>query len=250
MLYLRPQDIQPQDQLPEWPELFNERARQARDYRLERFYRAGAVSANTPLSQVPFVAMDFETTGLNSKNDAIVSIGLVPFNLQRIRCKDAKHWVLNPHKPMAEEAVVIHGITHSEVKAAPDLLLILDELLAALAGSVVVVHHKAIERGFLAAALQARLNEDIVFPVVDTMELEARLHRDKPLGLFGLLKQLMHLRRARPTSIRLADSRARYQLPFYQPHHALTDALATAELLQAQIAHHYQPDTQISEIWG
>lgn len=244
MVYLRPQDVQIEEQVPEWPVLFDERARHARDYRLERFYRAGAVSADTPLSEVPFVAMDFETTGLNQKKDAIVSIGLVPFNMQRIRCKDARHWIVNPHKPMAEEAVVIHGITHSEVQTAPDLLLVLDELLTALAGAVVVVHHKAIERGFLAASLQARLNEGIVFPVVDTMELEARLHRDKPLGLWA------RLRGKKPASIRLADSRYRYHLPFYQPHHALTDALATAELLQAQMAHHYQPDTPISDIWG
>ncbi|WP_417618122.1 3'-5' exonuclease [Oceanisphaera sp.] len=244
MFYLRPQDIERSDQVPEWPELFSELARHARDYRLERFYRAGAVDAHTPLAEVPFVAMDFETTGLNQRRDAIVSIGLVPFNLQRIRCKEAKHWILNPHKPMSEEAVVIHGITHSEVQAAPDLLLVLDELLSALAGCVVVVHHKAIERGFLAAALKARLNEGIAFPVVDTMELEARLHRNKPLGLWA------RLRGKKPTSIRLADSRERYHLPFYQPHHALTDALATAELLQAQIAHHYSPDTPIGDIWG
>ncbi|MFD1007737.1 MULTISPECIES: 3'-5' exonuclease [Oceanisphaera] len=244
MFYLQPQDIKRQDHVPEWPELFGELARNARDYRLERFYRAGAINADTPLAQVPFVAMDFETTGLNQKKDAIVSIGLVPFNLQRIRCKEAKHWVLNPHKPMSEEAVVIHGITHSEVQAAPDLLLVLDDLLAALAGCIVVVHHKAIEREFLASALKARLNEGIVFPVVDTMELEARRHRDKPLGLWA------RLRGQKPASIRLADSRDRYHLPFYQPHHALTDALATAELLQAQIAHHYQPDTPIGEIWG
>lgn len=244
MFYLRPQEIQASDTHAPWAELFNERAQYARDYRLERFYRAGAVDVDTQLSEVPFVAMDFETTGLNQKKDAIVSIGLVPFDMQRIRCKEAKHWILNPHKPMAEDAVVIHGITHSEVQTAPDLLLILDELLTALAGKVVVVHHKTIERGFLAAALQARLNEGIVFPVVDTMELEARLHRDKPLGLWA------RLRGKKPASIRLADSRGRYQLPFYQPHHALTDALATAELLQAQIAHHYSANTSISDIWG
>ena len=244
MFYLRPQDIQHSEQVPEWSELFGELARHARDYRLERYYRAGAVDASTPLAEVPFVAMDFETTGLNQRKDAIVSIGLVPFNMQRIRCKEARHWILNPHRPMAEESVVIHGITHSEVQAAPDLLLVLDDLLGALAGCVVVVHHKVIERGFLAAALQARLNEGIVFPVVDTMELEARLHRDKPLGLWS------RLRGKKPASIRLADSRDRYHLPFYQPHHALTDALATAELLQAQIAHHYLPDTPIGDIWG
>ncbi|ART83467.1 DNA polymerase III subunit epsilon [Oceanisphaera profunda] len=244
MFYLRPTEIQHSYQVPPWPELFSELARSARDYRLERFYRAGAVSGDTPLSEVPFVAMDFETTGLNVKKDAIVSIGLVPFTLQRIRWHQAKHWIVNPHKPMAEEAVVIHGITHSEIQTAPDLLLVLDELLTALAGAVVVVHHKQIERSFLASALQARLTEGIEFPVVDTMELEALIHRAKPLGLWA------RLRGQKPASIRLSDSRSRYHLPFYQPHHALTDALATAELLQAQIAHHYQPDTAIGDIWG
>lgn len=244
MFYLRPKEIQHSYQVPPWPELFGELARSARDYRLERFYRAGAVSGDTPLSEVPFVAMDFETTGLNVKKDAIVSIGLVPFTLQRIRWHQAKHWIVNPHKPMAEEAVVIHGITHSEIQTAPDLLLVLDELLTALAGAVIVVHHKQIERSFLASALQARLTEGIEFPVVDTMELEALIHRAKPLGLWA------RLRGQKPASIRLSDSRSRYHLPFYQPHHALTDALATAELLQAQIAHHYQPDTAIGDIWG
>ncbi len=243
MFYLRPDDIRPSAEVPEWQTQFGELARHARDYRLERFYRAGAVNAETPLSEVPFVAMDFETTGLNPKKDAIVSIGLAPFDLQRIRCREARHWILNPHKPMAEESVVIHGITHSEVKAAPDLLLVLDELLTALAGRVVVVHHRTIERGFLDAALKARLNEGIVFPAVDTMELEARLHRRRPLGLWA------RLRGRKPASIRLSDSRSRYHLPFYQPHHAQTDALATAELLQAQIAHHFSPDTPIGDLW-
>lgn len=243
MFYLRPSQIQEVPSTPNWSELFEERARSARDYRLERYYRAGAIRAQTPLSEVPFVAMDFETTGLNVNKDAIVSIGIVPFDSARIRCNQARHWIVNPHKPMVEESVVIHGITHSKVQSAPDLLLILDELLRALEGKVVVVHYQAIERRFLAAALLARLNEDIVFPVVDTMELEARLHRSKPLSLWA------RLRGKKPASLRLADSRRRYHLPFYQPHHALTDALATAELLQAQMAYHYAPDTPISALW-
>ncbi|PSJ46211.1 DNA polymerase III subunit epsilon [Zobellella endophytica] len=242
MFYLRP-DTAPRAETPDWPTLFDAQARGARDYRLQRFYRAGSVSGDTPLAEVPFVAMDFETTGLNLKKDAIVSIGLVPFSLRRIRCRESAHWILNPHKPLARESVVIHGITHSEVKAAPDLLLVLDELLCALAGRVVVVHHRSIERGFLDIALKARLNEGILFPVVDTMDLEARLHRQKPFGLWA------RLRGKKPVSIRLADSRRRYHLPYYQPHHAQTDALATAELLQAQVAYHYRPDTPLREIW-
>ncbi|MDP5290764.1 3'-5' exonuclease [Oceanimonas sp. CHS3-5] len=242
MVYLRPSALVEQAHALDWPALFEERARSARDYRLQRFYRAGLPAPDTPLAQVPFVAMDFETTGLDVKKDAIVSIGLVPFSLQRIRCKEAAHWIVNPHKPMVEETVVLHHITHSEVKEAPDLLLVLDDLLAALAGRVVVVHYRRIEQVFFAAALKARLNEDIRFPVIDTMELETRFH-PRRLNLWD------RLRRRKPASIRLANSRERYHLPYYAPHHALTDALATAELLQAQVAHHYTPETPLSELW-
>ncbi|MFG6138719.1 hypothetical protein [Halomonas sp. B23F22_10] len=35
-----------------------------------------------------------------------------------------------------------------------------------------------------------------------------------------------------------------------QGHPALTDALATAELLQAQIAHHDSPETPVGTIWS
>ncbi|WP_027857733.1 3'-5' exonuclease [Marinobacterium jannaschii] len=227
----------------DWPREFARLEQDAVDFRLRNFYEAGVVDADTPLKDVPFVAMDFETTGLNPARDDIVSVGLVPFSLDRIRCRESRHWIVNPRQPLAEQSVVIHGITHSDVSNAPDLMRILELLLESLAGKVVVVHYRRIEREFLNTAMQARLAEGISFPVVDTMDLEARLHRTGRSGFVARLKG------DKPVSIRLADSRTRYGLPYYQPHHALTDALATAELLQAQIANRFTPETPISEIW-
>ncbi|MEX1056213.1 MAG: 3'-5' exonuclease, partial [Natronospirillum sp.] len=109
---------------------------------------------------------------------------------------------------------------------------------------IAVVHYQAIERGFFDAALQLRLNEGIEFPVIDTMMLEARRHRSRQ----GKWRDLLWGRK--PVSIRLADSRTRYGLPHYPPHHATTDAVATAELLQAQIAHHFSPETPIEQLWS
>jgi DNA polymerase III subunit epsilon len=34
----------------------------------------------------------------------------------------------------------------------------------------------------------------------------------------------------------------------YKPHHAVTDALATAELLQAQIAYRFSHNTRLDEL--
>lgn len=79
----------------DWATRFQALAAQARNPLLKNFYAAGVVPAGTPLEQVPLLALDVETTGLDAQKDAIVSIGLMPFTLQRIRCAEARYWWLN-----------------------------------------------------------------------------------------------------------------------------------------------------------
>ncbi|WP_439886873.1 3'-5' exonuclease [Pseudomonas sp. MBLB4123] len=230
--------------IPDWPKILGDLAESTRDERLARFYRAGTVSADTPLEQVPLLALDVETTGLDSQRDSIVSLGLVPFNLQRIRCGAAKYWVVKPVCELSSQSVTFHHITHSDIRDAPPLANVLDELLAAMAGKVVVVHYRRIERGFLDQAMRQLVGEGLHFPLIDTMQLEARLHLGKHRP--GWLDRLLG---KKPVSIRLADSRLRYGLPLYQAHHALTDALATAELLQAQVASLDAAQIAVGELW-
>jgi len=227
-----------------WSSRFELLADKAQDARLQDFYGAGVVAGTTAIGEVPMVAMDFETTGLDPESDGIISIGLVEMNHQRITCRQARHWILKPREDLKSDAVTVHGITHSKVESAPDFLTILDDMLALLAGKIVVVHYRSIERKFLHAALKSRLGEGIEFPVIDTMELEVRLWRRHTAGM-------MERYIGQPAvSMRLADSRARYNLPFYNPHDALTDALACGELLIAQLANHYSPDTPVKELWN
>ncbi|MEE4240891.1 MAG: 3'-5' exonuclease [Desulfopila sp.] len=227
----------------DWPAILAARRKNARDPRLQEFYAAAGFTKHTPLKNLSFVALDFETTGLNPLQDDIVSIGLVPFNLERIYCSQAAHWFLQPGHPLSEDSIVIHHITHSDIHGAPDLGSVLEKVLLALQGKVVVVHHHLIEREFLDQAVNKRLGEGIRFPVVDTMAIEATVQHRQNGGL------LQRLRGRRPLSVRLPDSRLRYGLPPYQLHHALTDALATAELFQAQVAHHFSPDTPLASLW-
>ncbi len=227
----------------DWQQIFQSCAEKAKDPRIAQYYQHGMISGDTPLSDVEFVALDFETTGLNANKDDIISVGLVPFTIHRIYCKQSQHWVVKPKSKLDEESVIIHGITHSDVQTAPDLRRILESVLDALAGKVVVVHYKAIERQFMDKALHVRLNEGIQFPVVDTLAIEAQIQAQQNSGFWARLKG------KKPGSVRLGKCRSRYGLPTYQPHHALTDALATAELLQAQIAYHFSPDTPINHIW-
>lgn len=210
---------------------------------LQQYYSTGIPHPSTPLEEVIFLAMDFETTGLSSDEDDIITIGTVPFNLNRIFINQAQHWTVKPRKQLAEESVVIHGITHSDVLDAPDLSGVYEDVLAHMAGKVMVVHYQRIEREFFDKALMARIKEGIEFPVVDTMEIETTLQQKINGGIVN------KIRGRKPESVRLGASRARYGLPLYTPHHALTDAVATAELLQAQIAHHYDRTMPIGQLW-
>lgn len=230
-------------QTSNWPEYLASRAERAREPRLAAFFARGTLDPQRPIGEAPLVAMDFETTGLDAGRHDIVSVGAIPFTLSRIRPADGHYWVLAPRRQLSDESVAFHHITHSEVADAPDFATIIDDLLELLSGRLVVVHYRQLERTFLDAAIRERLGEELLLPMIDTMSLEARIHRQ---SWWARLRRWA----GRPVaSIRLHESRQRYHLPAYTGHHALVDSLATAELLQAQILHHYSWDTPVGALW-
>ncbi|GAD79184.1 3'-5' exonuclease [Vibrio ezurae] len=227
----------------DWQSHFESLQAKSHHGHLKRFYATGTIDEKTALKDTPFLALDFETTGLNATKDEIISIGLVPFDLNRVYLKQSQQWLIKPQKALNADSVVIHGITHSELQFAPDFMTVLPEILEAIAGKVCVVHYRQIERDFLDSILKRRLNEGILFPVVDTLQIEWSIQQELSAGFINRLKG------KRPGSVRLGASRKRYNLPTYTPHDALVDAIATAELLQAQVAHHFSPDDPIENLW-
>lgn len=241
MLYLG--STPPRKASTNWQQRFATLATQCRSPLLRQYYAAGQVAPDTPLAETPLVALDLETTGLDPAQHGIVSLGLVPLKAERICLSAARQWLVKPRFQLTASSVAIHQITDSALADAPDLLDILPEFLEAIQGKVLLVHCAEIERQFLAAALLNRIGETLQFPVIDTMTLEARLYRNKPLSLW------QRWRGVKPVSIRLAASRDRYGLPPYRPHHAVTDALACAELFQAQIAKRFNWQTAVNAVW-
>ncbi|MCU4674304.1 3'-5' exonuclease [Catenovulum sp. 2E275] len=241
MFYLEKNKLE--HSVTDWPAFYCEQAANAAYPALKAFYQAGCQLPDTPLEQVQMVALDLETTGLDVNKHSIVSIGLVPFTSKRIFLSQAKYWVVKPVSQLNDNSVVIHGITHSEIETAQDLSFILDEFLTEISGKIVVAHYANIEKSFLKRAFIHRINEGIQFPVIDTMSLEAKICRYRPLSWWDKLKG------KQAVSLRLSDARNRYHLPYYKPHHALTDALACAELLQAQIAYTQKEQIYLADIW-
>lgn len=224
----------------DWPSFMLAREKEANDLRIKRYYQAG-IDLDIPLSNASFVALDIETTGLNPEQDDIVSLGFIPFTLNGIFCRDGVHRIVKPQQPLEEEVIVIHGITHSDISSQPDFESRLDELLQAITGKIAVVHCLDIERNFIYNAVKQRIGEGVIFPMIDTMAIEQGI-QTKQLGFFD------KLRKRKLPSLRLSEVRKRYNLPDYQNHHALHDAFATAELFQAQVAHHFSQDTEVKTL--
>ncbi|MDX1668288.1 MAG: exonuclease domain-containing protein [Limnobacter sp.] len=219
----------------------------AQDEHLARYYRDTLPLIEElhelRLEDAELVSLDLETTGLNAEVDDILSIGLVHMNSQAIRYGTRKQWLLKPVAKLRADSISIHGITHSEVEQAPDLLEVLPEFLDELAGKIVLVHCASIEESFLDVAIRYRLGEGFLFPTLDTMGLARRIAKSETGGFFRLFRKS-----STSHSLRLADQRNLYGLPFYPPHEAVTDALATGELLLAMIQKQELGHESVSEL--
>ena len=187
---------------------------------LQSFLAEPLVDTGTPLEQVPIVSLDLETTGLDPTRDQIVSMGLVEMRGQTIRLSSAWHQLIRVQGELPHQSVVIHNITDDQMAAGRPIETVLPQLLQRLHGKVLLAHYKAVEQNFLSAACRRLYGAPLVMPIVDTLELAQRV--------FELQNHTIQA-----NDLRLFNLRPRYNLPHYRAHNALTDALATAELLLA-----------------
>ncbi len=174
---------------------------------------------DTLIDEAPLLAVDVETTGLDPDRDRVVSIGWVPVDAGGIELAGARYFVITGG-PVGESATV-HGLTDDTVATGVSVEQAHSEFTYALRGRMMLAHYADIELGFMAKIHRRLTGERIEYPAVDTFAIERR-HMER------LAKY------PRGEDLRLARVRARYGLPAYSNHNALTDALACAELFLAQ----------------
>lgn len=166
-----------------------------------------------------FLALDFELDGLR-KDAHLLQAGWVPFSGRSISLAQAHSVDIRSSATLDDTAVTIHGIGEQRAAKGAPIAQVLHELIAALAGRVLVAHAASIEVTALRRATKAIYGTDLPIRSVCTLMLEKHLHH----SLVG------------QQAYRLGPARSRYGLPEYRAHDALTDAIASAELFQAQIS--------------
>ncbi|EFO81799.1 DNA polymerase III, epsilon subunit [Oscillochloris trichoides DG-6] len=179
--------------------------------------------------EVGYSVLDIETSGLNHKRDALLAIGLVEIEEGRIHLN--RHWytLVRPPEGLEVDAssIRIHGITRAELEDAPLADVVLPELLARLAGRVMVVHVAQVDVSFLNQAMRTRWGAKLVGPIIDTARIAMSLH--ETAKILGSVQPDMPM-----PAIQLRALATRFGLPSYGEHNALNDALTTAQLFLAQ----------------
>jgi DNA polymerase-3 subunit epsilon len=184
---------------------------------------AAIAGGRTGWREASWAVVDLETTGLDPRRDEIVSVAVIPVDDGRIMPGAGFYRLVRPGRPLTADSIRIHGIRPADLESAPPLDEVLDEVLGALTGRLLVAHAAFVERGFLKPALAARgvrLRDDIA----DT----------RMLGRAWLAE---HDHTSVPAQLGLTDLAERLGLPAHRAHHAFGDALTTAQVFLALATH-------------
>jgi DNA polymerase-3 subunit epsilon len=170
-----------------------------------------------------FAVVDVETTGLD-RGSEVLSIGILDVCHGRVRVGSAYYRELRPSVAPAAENVLIHGIRPVDAAAAADPADVGREVVERLRGRILVAHVAWVERAFLGEWL-APYGWAAPRRVVDTDAL-ARLALAREGG--PVLR----------SHIGLGEAARLHGLPEHRRHHALGDALTTAQLFVALATKH------------
>ena len=173
-----------------------------------------AFAASDSLMGTRFAVVDLETSGLSIERNRLLQIGLVVVDASGHVSDSWSTFVRPRWWPIAKVGPSeIHGICIRDLRGSPRLGAALDEFNDRVAGCVIVAHNLEFDWGFLKVSAG---RSGHVLPVS---------------GRLCTLKMSRSLDPARSRSHRLSELCTYYGVEHAQPHHALSDAMATANLL-------------------
>ncbi len=164
----------------------------------------------------PYVALDFETTGLDHRSDTIVSFGAVPVQDGRVRMAGAIGQLIEPHVPPSPRSQTIHELRPQDLAGSPRLAEAAGILREALAERFLLVWFAPVEMSFLRGIFGGR----------------SRTWRRRTIDV----RSLAIAAEGAPATARnapgyaLSGTARRHGVPVDNPHDALDDALVTAQL--------------------
>lgn len=171
---------------------------------------------NLPWRDDEFWVLDVESTGLNLRRDKIIAYGAVPIRRGRIQMADATYGLVGIADAVPEASTCIHYIRTQDLATAPPLEDVVRQLDSMICGAPIIAHCAFIERTLLRRAYR-RSGLQLGNPFIDTAPLATAALSETIEGGF----------------ISLEYAATALGVPVHEPHHALGDAITTANVFLA-----------------
>lgn len=160
--------------------------------------------------------VDLETTGLNLRSDKIISYGAIPIHHGRILMARATYGLVRITEAVPAPSACIHGIRTQDLATAPPINDAVAQLNTLIGDRPIIAHCAVIERTLLRRAYRG-CGRRLTNRFIDTAPLAARA-LDVP---------------TKDGAISLEYAATKIGVPVHTPHHALGDAITTANLFLA-----------------
>ncbi|WP_053349967.1 3'-5' exonuclease [Vibrio alginolyticus] len=188
---------------------------------LKKLLRSPNLDINQRAFDTEFIVLDLETTGLDSEEEVILSMGWVEIRQGHIDLATSQHLYVHSDSKIKPETIVVNHITQQMLTDGISIHEAMRTFFKAAENKVIVAHGCIVETSFINQYLQRVFNiKELPLIWIDTLRIEKRLQRA--------------INASDESDVTLAATRERYGLPAYNGHNALADAIATAELLLVQ----------------
>ena len=190
------------------------------------------------IGQVDFVAFDTELTGLDFKQDSIISIGAVKLKGTTILPVNTFYRLVKPECELKPKSVVVHELTHSDLECAENLLDVVGDFVKFAGSSVLIGHFVHIDLNFVNKVLQEKFGVSLKNRAVDTATLHDWLY-DNDAHFARHYKGMT-------TSSDLFSMAKKYGVEGGKAHNAFSDAYITAQLFQRFVS--FLPESGIKTL--
>jgi DNA polymerase III epsilon subunit family exonuclease len=173
----------------------------------------------SPVVVTEWVVLDTETTGLDVRSDALLSIGAVRMAGPQVEIGRSFYREIRPDRTSEVANILIHGIGRAAQLSGDPQPDVLASFLAFAGGRPLVAFNAQFDRAMLETAVERHLGMRWRATWVDAADLaiamfpaDATVHKT------------------------LDDWLARFEIAHHERHNALADALCTAQLFQVLLA--------------
>lgn len=201
--------------------------------RLDRWLGLPAAPVDAAPAAARFVVADVEATGLDMRTDRLIAIGAVTVEAGRIDLGRAFYTVLRQGAVSSRDNILLHGIGGTAQREGEDPADALLAFLEYVGRAPLVGYHAAFDAAMIGKATREYLGEKFEPPWIDLAYLAPELVGAEGVRHKGLDAWL-----------------DRFGIEVFSRHDAVADALATAQLFLAVLAHAARKPRRVAElIW-